>query len=139
MTIEGEPGAVICGSDPIGPWQPAGEGLWQVADWTGTYAGPDDVNERDERANPTHLLFVDDYPLDYVKTKAELVPGTWHLEPLLGWRAQDDHHLPAAGRRSDQGARRNHQPQRLDDQQVQPRPRAGLPPRAGAACAASAA
>jgi hypothetical protein len=84
VTIEGEPGSVVCGSDPIGPWQPAGEGLWQVARWTGRYDGPSDVNERDERSNPTHLLFVDDYPLDYVKSKAELVPGTWHLEPLLG-------------------------------------------------------
>ena len=85
MTIEGEPGTVITGADPIGPWQPAGEGLWLVGHWTGSYHVPDDVNERDERANPTHLLFVDDYPLDYVKTRAELVPGTWHLEPLLGF------------------------------------------------------
>jgi parallel beta-helix repeat protein len=84
VTLEGEPGAIVSGAEPIRGWQPAGEGLWQVVNWTGNYYVPEDVNERDERANPTHLLFVADYPLDYVKTKVELIPGTWHVKPLLG-------------------------------------------------------
>ena len=85
VTIEGEEGAIVVGSDPITGWQGAGEGLWQVAQWKGQYVAPGDIKERDERANPGHLLFVDGYPLDYVKTKAQLVPGTWNVEPVLGY------------------------------------------------------
>ena len=39
VTIEGEPGVVICGSDPVGPWKPA-DRLWQVAGWIGRYWFP---------------------------------------------------------------------------------------------------
>jgi hypothetical protein len=84
VTIEGDEGTTILGSDPIEGWMPADEGTWRVTNWTGNYVPPSNPLERDERASPGHLLLVDDYPLDYVKTKAELVPGTWTLEPLLG-------------------------------------------------------
>lgn len=85
VTIEGEEGAIIRATDPITGWQAAGDGVWRLTGWKGHYLPPGNPKERDERSNPGHLLFVDGYPLDYVKTLAELVPGTWNVQPALGY------------------------------------------------------
>ena len=85
ITLEGEPGTVISGADPVAGWAAGQEGWWVLKDWDGRekYAGPIDPKEDDARAHPGNLLFVDDEPMEFVLTKAELVPGSWTIEPLL--------------------------------------------------------
>jgi hypothetical protein len=84
VTLEGEEGTIVTGSDPLGGWEKAQSGLWMVKNWKGSYQGPMDPTTDDARAQPQNLLFVDDQPMDYVLNKVELVPGSWTLEPLLG-------------------------------------------------------
>ena len=84
VTMEGEEGTVITGSDPLGGWQRTDNGLWIVKNWAGSYQPPIDPKTDDARAQPQNLLFVDDQPMDFVMTKAELVPGSWTLEPIEG-------------------------------------------------------
>jgi parallel beta-helix repeat protein len=84
VTIEAEDGAVVLGSDPLPGWQPHPGGLWTVTNWTGEYEPPMDAKEADARSDPGNVLFVDDEPMDSVKTRVELVPGTWTVEPIPG-------------------------------------------------------
>jgi hypothetical protein len=83
ITLEGEPGTVVTGADPIFTgWKQVELSRW-VKNWDGRgYAGPIDPKEDDARAHPANLLFVDNEPMEFVLTKAELVPGSWTIEPL---------------------------------------------------------
>ena len=85
ITLEGEPGTVISGADPAPGWEKTETACWLLKDWDGRekYAGPIDPKEDDARAHPGNLLFVDDEPMEFVLTKAELAPGSWTVEPLL--------------------------------------------------------
>ena len=83
VTIEGETGAVVSGADPLERWEKQDGGLWVFTNWNGNYRSPD-LKQGNDRATPGNLLFVDDQPMDFVRTKAELVPGTWTTDPVQG-------------------------------------------------------
>ena len=84
VTIEGEEGTVLTGSEPVTGWVAHAGDVWVVSNWTGKYEPPMDPQEADARSEPGNRLFVDDEPMDFVKTRGELVPGTWTVEPMPG-------------------------------------------------------
>jgi hypothetical protein len=84
VTVEGEDGTVITGSDPVTGWDRRANGLWVVTNWVGKYEPPMDPKESDARSDAGNLFFVDDEPMDFVKTRQELTPGTWTAEPIMG-------------------------------------------------------
>jgi parallel beta-helix repeat protein len=84
VTVEGEDGTLITGSDPIPGWERQADGLWTVTNWVGKYEPPMDPKESDARSDAGNLFFVDDEPMDFVKTRLELTPGTWTAEPIMG-------------------------------------------------------
>ena len=83
VTVEGEEGTIIMGSEPLPGWERKADGIWEIANWTGKYERPADPKESDARSDAGNLIFVDDEPMDFIKTRLELVPGTWTAEPSL--------------------------------------------------------
>ena len=83
VTAEGEPGTVVSGFDPVSGWRKGDGGLWVIKDWKGNYASPVDSKTDDARSEPGNVLFVDGTPMDFSRTKAELSPGKWTIDPLL--------------------------------------------------------
>ena len=84
VIVEGESGTIVSGFDAPSGWQRNERGLYVIKDWKGGYASPMDLKEDDARAQPGNILFVDGQPMDFVATQAELVPGTWTVDPILG-------------------------------------------------------
>jgi parallel beta-helix repeat protein len=84
VTVEGEDGTVLVGSEPITGWTKTDNGIWVVKGWKGNYFGPSDPREWDVRSQPGNILFAGSDVIDYVATKADLAPGCWTLEPLEG-------------------------------------------------------
>jgi len=84
VTIEGEEGTVLYGSEPLTGWTKADNGVWTIKDWKGGYQPPSDVREWDARSHPGNILFAGDDLVDYVTTKTDLAPGCWNVEPVEG-------------------------------------------------------
>ena len=83
ITAEGEEGTVVSGFDPVSGWEKGEGGLWVIKDWKGNYASPMDSKTDDARSEPGNVLFVDGTPMDFARTKAELAPGKWTIDPIL--------------------------------------------------------
>ena len=84
VTIEGEDGTVISGDEPVTGWRKVEGGLWVIQEWRGHYSGPFDDKTTDARSQPANLLFVDGRPMDFIRNKSELTPGSWTIEPVEG-------------------------------------------------------
>jgi len=84
VTIEGEEGTVLYGAEPVKGWEKSDGDIWILKEWKGTYFPPIDVKEWDARSHPWNVLFMGDDIMDYVKTKTDLVPNSWNVEPVEG-------------------------------------------------------
>ena len=97
VTVEGEEGTVLVGSEPITGWTKTADGIWVIKGWKGNYFGPSDPREWDVRSQPGNILFAGDDVMDYVATKADLAPGCWNLEPLEGHSPKTIYLCPPPG------------------------------------------
>jgi len=83
VTLEGEEGTVLSGSDPLGGWQKQGK-LWIVRNWKGAYHGPLMPAKDDARAWPANQLFVNGEPMDWAAGSGDLEPGSWTIKRAAG-------------------------------------------------------
>jgi parallel beta-helix repeat protein len=84
VTIEGEDGTVLYGTEPVTGWEKIAEDTWVVKGWKGAYQAPIDVKEWDARSHPGNVLFAGDDIMDYANTRADLTPGSWNVDPVEG-------------------------------------------------------